>query len=156
MNAMKIGIAGLGTVGGGVAKGLRAHGEKLDTRAGMPLELVAVCDRDASKRDAFDAPVKLDDIKALVASKADLIVELIGGENGAAPFLVEEALKAGKHVVTANKAMMARHGAKLAALAPDRDEFRIDEALDGAPVLGPHVQVRTGDASLVQQQPGHP
>jgi homoserine dehydrogenase len=117
MNALKIGIAGLGTVGGGVAKALRAHGGMLDARAGMPLELVAVCDRDANKRAAFDAPEKLDDIKALAASKADLIVELIGGENGAAPILVEEALKAGKHVVTANKAMMARHGARLAALA---------------------------------------
>lgn len=117
MNAMKIGIAGLGTVGGGVAKALCAHGEKLDTRSGMPLELVAVCDRDAAKREAFDAPEKFDDIKALAVSKADMIVELIGGENGAAPMLVEEALKAGKHVVTANKAMMARHGAKLAAVA---------------------------------------
>lgn len=117
MNAMKIGIAGLGTVGGGVAKGLCAHGEMLGARAGMPLAVVAVCDRDPAKREAFDAPEKLDDIKALAASKADLIVELIGGENGAAPALVEAALNAGKHVVTANKAMMARHGARLAALA---------------------------------------
>ncbi len=117
MNAMKIGIAGLGTVGGGVVKGLRAHGEKLDTRAGTPLEVVAVCDRDESKRAQFDVATKLDDIRALAKSNADLIVEVIGGENGAAPMLVEEALKAGKHVVTANKAMMARHGARLAALA---------------------------------------
>ena len=117
MNAMKIGIAGLGTVGGGVAKGLAAHGEQLGARAGCPLEVVAVCDRDADRRALFDAPVKLNDITALAASKVDLIVELIGGENGAAPLLVEEALKAGKHVVTANKAMMARHGARLAALA---------------------------------------
>lgn len=117
MNSMKIGIAGLGTVGGGVAKGLAAHGEQLGARAGCPLEVVAVCDRDADRRALFDAPAKLNDIMALAASKADLIVELIGGENGAAPLLVEEALKAGKHVVTANKAMMARHGARLAALA---------------------------------------
>jgi homoserine dehydrogenase len=132
MNAMKIGIAGLGTVGGGVAKALRAHGEMLDTRAGMPLELVAVCDRDAQKRDAFDAPAKLDDIKALAASKADLIVELIGGENGAAPMLVEAALNAGKHVVTANKAMMARHGARLAAIAEKNGRaLRFEAAVAG-------------------------
>jgi homoserine dehydrogenase len=117
MNALKIGIAGLGTVGGGVAKGLRAQREALEMRGGTPLEVVAVCDRDADKRAQFDAPEKLDDIKALAESKADLIVELIGGENGAAPTLVEAALRAGKHVVTANKAMMARHGARLAAIA---------------------------------------
>jgi len=117
MNAMKIGIAGLGTVGGGVVKGLQTHGARLDTRAGMPLELIAVCDRDADRLAAFAVPAKFDDVTGLVASKADLIVELIGGENGAAPKLVEAALKAGKHVVTANKAMMARHGARLAAIA---------------------------------------
>jgi homoserine dehydrogenase len=115
MNAMKIGIAGLGTVGGGVVKGLTAHGEKLDTRAGVPLEVVAVCDRDEAKRAQFAIATKFDDIRALARSNADLIVELIGGENGAA--LVDEALRAGKHVVTANKAMMARHGARLAAIA---------------------------------------
>lgn len=117
MNGMKIGIAGLGTVGGGVVKGILAHGEKLDTRAGTPLEVVAVCDRDESKRMQFAVATKYDDIAALAKSNADLIVELIGGENGAAPTLVEAALRAGKHVVTANKAMMARHGARLAAIA---------------------------------------
>lgn len=117
MNAMKIGIAGLGTVGGGVVKALRARGEKLDDRAGTPLQLTAICDRDESLRNKYDAELKFDDIKALAKSDTGLIVEVIGGENGAAPMLVEEALKAGKHVVTANKAMMARHGARLAALA---------------------------------------
>lgn len=117
MNAMKIGIAGLGTVGGGVVKGLRTHGLKLDDRAGTPLQLTAICDRDEGLRAKYEADAKLDDVKALAKSNADLIVEVIGGENGAAPLLVEEALKAGKHVVTANKAMMARHGARLAALA---------------------------------------
>jgi homoserine dehydrogenase len=117
MNSMKIGVAGLGTVGGGVVKALRAHGEKLDTRAGCPLDLVAICDRDEGLRAKFDVETKLDDVRALARSNSDLIVELIGGENGAAPMLVEEALRAGKHVVTANKAMMARHGARLAAIA---------------------------------------
>jgi len=120
MNALKIGIAGLGTVGGGVVKALQAHGGQLDARAGCPLEVVAVCDRDKSKRDRFEAKARLGDTNALLASGADLIVELIGGENGAAPELVEAALRAGKHVVTANKAMMARHGARLAALAEEK------------------------------------
>ncbi|NIK89904.1 homoserine dehydrogenase [Rhizomicrobium palustre] len=129
---MKIGIAGLGTVGGGVAKALGAHGELLGLRASTPLEVVAVCDRDADKRAQFDAPQKFDDIKALAASNADLIVELIGGENGAAPMLVEAALNAGKHVVTANKAMMARHGARLAALAEQKGRaLRFEAAVAG-------------------------
>lgn len=117
MNAMKIGVAGLGTVGGGVVKAFAKTGEALGTRAGTPLEVVAICDRDEKLRTKYDAAQKFDDVKALAASNADLIVELIGGENGAAPVLVEAALNAGKHVVTANKAMMARHGARLAALA---------------------------------------
>lgn len=132
MNALKIGLAGLGTVGGGVAKGLRTHREMLDTRAGTPLELVAVCDRDSAARDRFDAPAKFDDISALATSNADLIVELIGGENGAAPALVEAALKAGKHVVTANKAMMARHGARLAEIAEKNGRaLRFEAAVAG-------------------------
>jgi homoserine dehydrogenase len=117
MNAMKIGIAGLGTVGGGVVKALLAHAGRLDEGAGCPLKLVAVCDRDESKRLQFEVATRLSDVRELLNSPADLIVELIGGENGAAPALVEAALKAGKHVVTANKAMMARHGTRLAELA---------------------------------------
>jgi homoserine dehydrogenase len=120
MNAMKIGIAGLGTVGGGVVKALRAGKDKLDARAGCPLELTAICDRDPAKRAEYGAAQEYDDVRKLAASDADLIVELIGGENGAAALLAEEALKRGKHVVTANKAMMARHGAHLAALAESR------------------------------------
>jgi homoserine dehydrogenase len=120
MNAMKIGIAGLGTVGGGVVKALRTGKAKLDVRAGCPLELTAICDRDPARRAAYGAPQEYDDVRALAASDADLIVELIGGENGPAALLVEEALNRGKHVVTANKAMMARHGARLAALAESR------------------------------------
>jgi homoserine dehydrogenase len=132
MNAMKIGIAGLGTVGGGVAKALSVKGAMLSTRAGTPLALTAVCDRDEKVRARYEAAEKFDDIKKLAASNADIIVELIGGENGAAPLLVEEALKAGKHVVTANKAMMARHGARLAALAEEKGRaLRFEAAVAG-------------------------
>lgn len=132
MNAMKIGVAGLGTVGGGVVKGLRAQSEKLDKRAGTPLQLTAICDRDEKLRNRYEADSKFDDIKALAQSNADLIVEVIGGENGAAPTLVEEALRAGKHVVTANKAMMARHGARLAALAEEKGRaLRFEAAVAG-------------------------
>jgi len=85
---------GLGTVGGGVAKGLARNMARSWICAPVcRSNWLPSAIRDAQRRDAFDAPAKLDDIKALAASNADLIVELIGGENGAAPFLVEEALK---------------------------------------------------------------
>jgi homoserine dehydrogenase len=129
---LKIGIAGLGTVGGGVFKALKARNEPLNARAGRRLEIIAVCDRDESKRAQFKTNQWLTDLHALSGTDADVVVELIGGENGAAPSLVEECLKAGKHVVTANKAMMARHGARLALLAEEKNlALRFEAAVAG-------------------------
>ena len=120
-NPLKIAIAGLGTVGGGVAKGLSTHGDALNKRSSRRLEIAAVCERDETKKLGFDVKTWVSDIHAVAKTDADVVVELIGGENGPALSLVEEALKAGKHVVTANKAMMARHGARLAALAEEKN-----------------------------------
>jgi len=119
---LKIAIAGLGTVGGGVLKALHARGSELSERAGRKLEIVAVSARDRKKARASDIAAFqwVDDPIALAASDADVVVELIGGEDGAARALVEAALRAGKHVVTANKALLAHHGAKLAAMAEER------------------------------------
>jgi homoserine dehydrogenase len=118
---LKIAIAGLGTVGGGVVKALQMHGRALNDRAGRALEIVAVCERDESKKRSFEFKNWMSDVHAFAKIEADVILELIGGENGPALSLVEEAFKAGKHVVTANKAMMARHGARLAALAEEKN-----------------------------------
>ena len=116
---LRIAIAGLGTVGGGVARVLLLRGDELAARAGRTLELVSVSARDRKKRRAADVSKAQwhDDPVALVESDADVIVELIGGEDGAAYTLVRKALAAGKHVITANKALLAHHGAELAALA---------------------------------------
>jgi len=116
----RIAIAGLGTVGGGVVKALQQHGVGLGDRAGRALEIVAVCEPDESKKRRFEFKTWMNDVHAFAKIEADVIVELIGGENGPALSLVEDAFKAGKHVVTANKAMMARHGARLAALAEEK------------------------------------
>jgi homoserine dehydrogenase len=123
MKPLRIAIAGLGTVGGGVARLLVLRGAELAERAGRPLEIIGVSARDRRKRRATDisAIAWSDDPLALAASEADVIVELIGGEDGAAHALVEKALASGKHVVTANKALLAHHGAKLAALAEDHN-----------------------------------
>src|SRR5580704_14453635 len=118
MKPLRIAIAGLGTVGGGVARLLAVRRAELSERAGRDLELVAVSARDRKKRRATDlsAIAWSDDPAALAKSDADVVIELIGGENGVAHALVRDALANGKHVVTANKALLASHGAALAAL----------------------------------------
>ncbi|MDE1939016.1 MAG: homoserine dehydrogenase [Alphaproteobacteria bacterium] len=117
---LKIAIAGLGTVGGGVIKAMRAGDRALADRAGRRLEIVAMCARDNAKDRGFEITNWASDPSALVKTDADVVVELIGGEDGPALALVQQALKAGKHVVTANKALLARHGAKLASLAEEK------------------------------------
>lgn len=120
---LKIGIAGLGVVGQGVLRLLHQHGDALTARTGRPIKVVAVSSRD--KRKKRDIPkgswrwhAKAIDLAA--APDVDVVVELIGGADGVARNLVEAALKAGKGVVTANKAMLAMHGAKIAALAEQK------------------------------------
>ncbi len=118
--ALRIGLAGLGTVGTGVAKVLLGNAKGLTSRAGRGLALTAASARDAKKDRGVDLSAIAFEKDALaLASRADVdvVVELIGGEEGAARTLVEAALDAKKHVVTANKALLARHGASLAALA---------------------------------------
>ena len=116
----KIAIAGLGTVGGGVVKALAARQDELGQRAGRPLLLTAVSARDKKKARGFDLPGWSDDPLALAKGDADCVVELIGGEEGVARQLVETALTNGKHVVTANKALLAKHGRALALLAEEK------------------------------------
>ncbi len=113
----KIAIAGLGTVGGGVVKALAARGEELSRRAGRTLEIIAVSARDKKKARDFAVTGWTDDVLSLARADADVVVELIGGEEGIARQLVETALANGKHVVTANKALLAKHGLALAQLA---------------------------------------
>ncbi|MDE2135055.1 MAG: homoserine dehydrogenase [Alphaproteobacteria bacterium] len=115
---LRIAIAGLGTVGGGVVAALQS--KTLEDRAGRRLEIVAMCARDRNKKRGFEIGNWVGDTHALAKVDADVVVELIGGDDGPALTLVEKALKAGKHVVTANKALLARHGARLAALAEEK------------------------------------
>lgn len=117
---LKLGVAGLGTVGGGVVKLIGMHGARLAHQLGRPVVITGVCARDKSRDrgidvtgfEWFDDPVAL-----AISDNTDVFVELIGGEDGPARASVEAALEAGKHVVTANKALIAVHGHKLAELA---------------------------------------
>ena len=117
---LRLGIAGLGTVGRGVVRIVQGQGALLAARSGRPVEIVAVS---ARSRDA-DRGVDLggygweDDPVALARrDDVDVFVELIGGDSGPAKDSVEAALAAGKHVVTANKALLAHHGQALAEAA---------------------------------------
>ena len=120
---LSVGIAGLGTVGGGVLKLLRDNAEIVTARAGRPIAVTAVSARDRSK-DRGVAVTGLrwyDDPVALAGDPGvDVVVELIGGSDGPARALAEAAIGAGKPLVTANKALLAVHGAALARLAEER------------------------------------
>lgn len=115
-----LGIAGLGTVGAGLLQLLDRHKDRLEERAGRPLRVGGVSARTKGKDRGVDVsavPWFDDAIKLASAPDIDVFVELIGGSDGAVKDAVETALKSGKHVVTANKALLAEHGAELAALA---------------------------------------
>jgi homoserine dehydrogenase len=129
---LKIAVAGLGTVGGGVIKALSSRKEALAAQAGRPLEIVAVSARDPKKKRQFQVGSPVIDPLALASGDADVVVELIGGEEGVARALVEAALENGKHVVTANKALLARHGKRLAEMAERKGlQLKFEAAVAG-------------------------
>lgn len=117
---LKIGVAGLGTVGAGTLDILRTNGEIIAARAGREIVVTAVSARDKNKERGFTTE-GLDwheDAAALAhQDNVDVVVELIGGSEGIAKTLVENALSNSKHVVTANKALIAHHGVALARAA---------------------------------------
>ncbi len=118
--SLRIGLAGLGTVGAGVIAMLNANGEKLAARCGRAMEITAVCARNRARDRGIDISgfTWFDDARDLARSEdIDVFVELIGGHDGVARASVEAALDAGKPVVTANKALLAHHGVELAARA---------------------------------------
>ncbi|MBI1244092.1 MAG: homoserine dehydrogenase [Alphaproteobacteria bacterium] len=118
--AMRIAIAGLGTVGAGVLQVVAKNGALIARRGGRPLEVVAVSARDRAKMRGTDlSDIAWFDDAAKMAAEAncDVVVELIGGAEGVARKVCEAALANGRHVVTANKALLAHHGTSLAAQA---------------------------------------
>jgi len=117
----KVAIAGLGTVGGGTVKVLRDHADVIAKRCGRPVVISAVS---ALSKEGLGFDVSGfqwfgDAVDMAKNCDADLLVELIGGSGGIAKTVVETALAAGRHVVTANKALIAHHGAALDRLAGD-------------------------------------
>jgi len=117
---LKVGLAGLGTVGASVVRLIERQREALEARCGRPIEVVAVTARSRNKRRDVDVSGfrwAADAVALAGDREIDVFVEVIGGEGDPAKRAVEAALSAGKSVVTANKALLARHGVALAALA---------------------------------------
>lgn len=117
---LKIAIAGLGTVGAETVRLIRAQGALIAARCGRPIEIAAVSARDRGKARPVDLAGLswFDDPVAMAAEPGiDAVVELIGGSDGIAKATVAAALGAGRHVVTANKALIAHHGGDLARAA---------------------------------------
>src|SRR3954452_1219618 len=137
---LRVGVAGLGTVGASVIRILSRQNDALTQRAGRPVRVTAVAARERGKERGldlsgyawFDSPSDL-----ARAEEIDCVVELMGGADGAAKDTVEAAIAAGKHVVTANKALLARHGLALARAAEARGVALAFEAsaAGGIPVV---------------------
>jgi homoserine dehydrogenase len=139
MKPMNVGLLGIGTVGGGTWTVLNRNQEEITRRAGRPIRITAVADRNLElARELTGGKAKLtDDAFSLVKDPdIDIVVELIGGYTTARE-LVLEAIENGKHVVTANKALLAVHGNEIFAAAQKKGVMVAFEAAvaGGIPII---------------------
>ena len=118
--ALRIAVAGLGTVGAGTLQLIREHGDLIAARCGRPIEVAAVSARDRQKNRPVDISAMrwYDDPVAMAGEPdIDVVIELIGGSDGVAKQVIERAFAAGHSAITANKALLATHGGTLARAA---------------------------------------
>ncbi len=139
MKAIKVGLLGIGTVGSGTFNVLRRNQAEIRGRAGRGIEIAMVADLDVERARAIvgDAAEVVADARQVIANpEIDIVVELIGGY-GVAKALVLEAIAAGKHVVTANKALLAVHGTEIFAAAREKGVMVAFEAAvaGGIPII---------------------
>ncbi|MCZ6604475.1 MAG: homoserine dehydrogenase [Alphaproteobacteria bacterium] len=114
---LRIAVAGLGTVGAGTLTLLHTHAAAIAEKCGRPIQVIAVSARDKSRDRGVDLSGMTwfdDAVEMARAADADVVVELVGGEDGPAKAICEAAISAGRSVVTANKALLAVHGTDLA------------------------------------------
>ena len=136
---MKVGILGLGTVGGGVINVLQKNSASIERRTGVQIELVIAGVRDVTKKRICDTSnIKLteDPFEVVNHPDIDVVLELIGGF-GLAKELVETAINNGKHIITANKALIGNHGNELMKLANKKQVRFLFEAsvAGGIPII---------------------
>jgi homoserine dehydrogenase len=139
MKPLQVGLLGIGTVGSGTFRVLQRNREEIRRRAGRAIEIRCVADLDVARARALvgeGVPVVADARAVIADPEVDVVVELIGGY-GIARTLVLEAIAAGKHVVTANKALLAVHGTELFAAARERGVVVAFEAAvaGGIPII---------------------
>lgn len=137
MSTFKIGILGFGTVGSGVFKVLQSNHEEILEKTGIDFKINSILDIDSNKVNSITGDKKLiaNDLKDLIAS-SDVVLELIGGTTIAYEF-AKEVIDAKKHLVTANKALIAMHGTELFKLAKDNNVSILYEAsvAGGIPII---------------------
>jgi homoserine dehydrogenase len=139
MKPIQVGLLGIGTVGSGTFNVLRRNQEEIRRRAGRGIEITMVADLDTARAKGIvgDHAEVVADARAVIANPAiDIVIELIGGY-GIAKALVMEAIAAGKHVVTANKALLAVHGTEIFAAAREKGVMVAFEAAvaGGIPII---------------------
>ena len=139
MKPIQVGLLGIGTVGSGTFNVLKRNQEEIKRRAGRGIEITMVADLDVERARAVvgEGVQVVNDARAVIANpEIDIVVELIGGY-GIAKALVLEAIAAGKHVVTANKALLAEHGTEIFAAAQAQGVMVAHEAAvaGGIPII---------------------
>jgi len=139
MKPIQVGLLGIGTVGSGTFNVLQRNQEEIRRRAGRGIRITMVADLDTERAKAVvgDAAQVVSDARAVIANpEIDIVIELIGGY-GIAKALVMEAIAAGKHVVTANKALLAVHGTEIFAAAREKGVIVAFEAAvaGGIPII---------------------
>lgn len=139
MEAIRVGLLGLGVVGGGTWKVLRRNAQEITRRAGRAIDVVQIAARnveEAKQRVGADIPVTTDAFEVVRNPEIDIVVELIGGIEPARA-LVLEAIAHGKHVVTANKALLALHGTEIFEAASKKGVMVAFEAAvaGGIPII---------------------
>ena len=139
MKPIQVGLLGIGTVGSGTFNVLNRNQQEIKRRAGRGIEITMVADLDVARAKAVvgDKVQVVSDARAVIANpEIDIVIELIGGY-GIAKQLVMEAIAAGKHVVTANKALLAVHGTEIFAAAQARGVMVMFEAAvaGGIPII---------------------
>jgi homoserine dehydrogenase len=139
MKPINVGLLGIGTVGGGTFTVLKRNEEEITRRAGRPIRITVVADKNVelAKKVTGGASRITDDAFSVVTDpEVDIVIELIGG-TGVAKELVMKAIENGKHVVTANKALLAKHGNEIFKAAQDKGVMVAFEAAvaGGIPIV---------------------
>ncbi len=139
MKNIQVGLLGIGTVGSGVHAVLKRNFDEIQRRAGQGIEITMVADLDVARAKSIvgEGVQVVSDARAVIANpEIDIVIELIGGY-GIAKALVLEAIAAGKHVVTANKALLAVHGSEIFAAAQAKGVMVMFEAAvaGGIPII---------------------